>query len=352
MNVGKRAIIFALILSLIMICHPAGLTVWGATKTQTASKGTQATSFKNMTEKQVVEKMGAAFTNDQKKSGILASVSMAQFILESGYGKTKLAQNANNCFGMKRNLSENTWPNSTWDGKTVYTQNLTEYNEDGSSYVIESDFRSYPCVEDSIADHSAYLAGAKTDSGLRYKGLVGETDYRKAFQIIKDGGYATSPDYVDVLCEIVERWDLTRFDMDPEGIVKMYRMYNPNSGEHFYTARAAERDMLKRLGWNYEGVGWRAPEESDTPVYRLYNPNAGDHHYTTDKKERDMLVKKGWNDEGIGWYSADEDGAPVYRQYNPNAKTGTHNYTTNKKENDYLAHIGWKAEGIAWYGFA
>ena len=45
---------------------------------------------------------------DMKKSGILASVSLAQFIQESGYGKTELAQNANNCFGMKCTLSGNT----------------------------------------------------------------------------------------------------------------------------------------------------------------------------------------------------------------------------------------------------
>jgi flagellum-specific peptidoglycan hydrolase FlgJ len=44
-----------------------------------------------------------------KKSGILASVSLAQFILESGYGKSELAQKANNCFGMKKSLSGNTW---------------------------------------------------------------------------------------------------------------------------------------------------------------------------------------------------------------------------------------------------
>lgn len=66
--------------------------------------GMQATEFKALTEAQVVAKVGALFTADQKASGILASVSMAQFILESGYGKSELAQNANNCFGMKKSL--------------------------------------------------------------------------------------------------------------------------------------------------------------------------------------------------------------------------------------------------------
>ena len=132
--------------------------------------------------------------------------------------------------------------------------------------------------------------------------------------------------------------------------VSMHRLYNPNSGEHFYTARSKERDMLVRLGWQYEGVGWKAPKKSGTPVYRLYNPNAGDHHYTMDPEEREMLIAKGWNDEGIGWYSDEEESVPLYRQYNPNAKAGAHNYTVRKKENDYLVTLGWRAEGIGWYG--
>ncbi|MBO6115079.1 MAG: hypothetical protein J6P57_08485, partial [Lachnospiraceae bacterium] len=130
----------------------------------------------------------------------------------------------------------------------------------------------------------------------------------------------------------------------------MYRLYNPNSGEHFYTANVAEKDNLVGLGWIYEGIGWKAPKESNTPVYRLYNPNAGDHHYTMDAGEKDHLVSVGWNYEGIGWYSDDAKTVPLYRQYNPNAIAGSHNYTTNKAENDYLESVGWDAEGIGWYG--
>ena len=133
----------------------------------------------------------------------------------------------------------------------------------------------------------------------------------------------------------------------------MYRLYNPNSGEHFYTASSGERDNLIAVGWNYEGVGWTAPTSSNTPVYRLYNPNAGDHHYTTSDYERDSLVKAGWRYEGIGWYSADaEGGVPLYRQYNPNARTGTHNYTTSAYERDSLIKAGWRDEGIGWYALS
>ena len=175
-----------------------------------SAQGTQASAFSGFSEADVVKSVGALFTADQKKTGILASVSMAQFILESGYGKSELAQNANNVFGMKCSLSGNTWSGSTWDGKSKYTKQTKEQNADGSYETITADFRKYPCVEDSITDHSAYLLGAKNGNKLRYDGLKGCTDYKKAVQIIKDGGYATSLTYVENLCSIIERWSLTK----------------------------------------------------------------------------------------------------------------------------------------------
>ena len=135
-----------------------------------------------------------------------------------------------------------------------------------------------------------------------------------------------------------------------QGQKTMYRLYNPNSGEHFYTGSENEKNLVVAAGWNYEGVGWTAPESSSTPVYRMYNPNAGAHFYTTAADERNMLIDYGWRWEGIGWYSADEKTTPVYRQYNPNAVTGTHNFTTNPAEAAHLTAVGWNDEGIAWYG--
>lgn len=130
----------------------------------------------------------------------------------------------------------------------------------------------------------------------------------------------------------------------------IYRMYNPNSGEHFYTKEYQENIVLQSAGWIFESVGWYAPKTSATPVYRMYNPNAGEHHYTTNQAEKEMLIKAGWNDEGIAFYSDDNKTVPLYRQYNPNQFANNHNYTTSKGENDWLISLGWKEEGIGWYG--
>lgn len=136
----------------------------------------------------------------------------------------------------------------------------------------------------------------------------------------------------------------------------MYRLYNPNSGEHFYTGDADERDGLVNEGWLNEGEAWTAPERSLTPVYRLYNGNEplGDHHYTTNMEERSSLIAAGWTSEGVGWYSDDAKGVGLYRLYNPNAyatgMSGAHHYTADKDECDSLVELGWQAEGFDWYG--
>ena len=93
--------------------------------------------------------------------------------------KSELAQYANNCFGMKTSLSGNTWTGSTWDGKSKYTKKTNEEYQQGVLTEITADFRKYPCVEESITDHSAYLLGAKNGNKLRYDGIKGNTDYSK-----------------------------------------------------------------------------------------------------------------------------------------------------------------------------
>ncbi len=137
----------------------------------------------------------------------------------------------------------------------------------------------------------------------------------------------------------------------PAAGIKMHRLYNPNSYEHFYTANDDEFANLVSLGWRDEGYGWTAPATGNS-VYRLYNPNyGGDHHYTTDEDERDMLIEAGWIYEGVGWCSAPaEGGVPVYREYNPNELSRNHNYTADRAEHNNLVGLGWHDEFIAWYG--
>ena len=178
-----------------------------------------------MTEKEFVELIGPLAAADYKESGILASITAAQACLESGYGSTDLAQNANNLFGMKETLSGNTW-DSVWDGTSVYRKKTAEQDKNGNVYYVWANFRKYPSIQESIRDHSLYLTQARNGSALRYAGLAGCQDYRKAAKIIKDGGYATDVQYVSKLCSLIERWNLTQYDKEVETVsVTIHREY-------------------------------------------------------------------------------------------------------------------------------
>lgn len=169
--------------------------------------------LKGFTNEQFLEYVGPRAKEDMKKTGVLASVTIAQSILESAWGQSELSIKANNLFGMKSSLSGNTW-SSEWDGKVYSKYSNEEYN--GVVTSVKSDFRMYSTVDASIKDHSDYLCGAKNGSELRYKGLKGEKNYRTAIQIIKDGGYATDSGYVDKICGIIEKYELDKFDKNEE----------------------------------------------------------------------------------------------------------------------------------------
>lgn len=131
----------------------------------------------------------------------------------------------------------------------------------------------------------------------------------------------------------------------------VYRVYNPNTGEHFYPTSAFERDANLKAGWRNEGKLEYAPT-SGTAIYRVYNPNVigGDHYYTSSNYEAQSLVKKGWKWDNKGkpvFYSGGNK--PVYVAYNPNAVTGAHNYTMNSFEENSLLKGGWKYGAVAWY---
>ena len=255
----------------------------------------------------------------------------------------------------------------TVTGKGNYTGSMTATYEIMAAPITSFALSTASYVYDGTAKRPAVIVKSNG------KTLVAGTDYsvtwpsdisnvgKKTVTVAGKGNYTGS---MTATYEIVAASNKPKPDPkpDPKPVTPtpvstqvMYRLYNPNSGEHFYTSSAPERDNLSRVGWKYEGKGWTAPKTSNTPVYRLYSGT--DHHYTPNPSERDMLVRAGWKYEGIGWYSDDAKGVPLYRQFNPNVdptaprnNSGSHNYTTSKAEHDNLVSIGWKGEGIGWYG--
>lgn len=132
------------------------------------------------------------------RSGVPASITLAQALHESGMGQSDLAVFANNHFGIKCK--------SYWTGKT-YRHKDDDYDEQGN--LIKSCFRSYDTVIDSYIDHSNFL-----NQSAHYQELfdLPRTDYRQWAHGLKRCGYATDPAYADKLIAKIEKYQLYIYD--------------------------------------------------------------------------------------------------------------------------------------------
>jgi LysM repeat protein len=136
---------------------------------------------------------------EMERTAIPASITLAQGMLESGYGTSELAKHANNHFGIKCHKG--------WTGET-YTRRSKE-NVDGSSIVRNSCFRAYSTTAESYADHSDFLASRSNYSALF---LANTTDYKVWAEGLVKGGYATDPKYAAKLISTIQAYRLDKYD--------------------------------------------------------------------------------------------------------------------------------------------
>lgn len=133
-----------------------------------------------------------------KKNGYkIASTVIAQACCESAYGTSSLGYKYHNYFGMKCG--------SAWKGKSVNMTTKEEYTV-GTLTTIKDNFRVYDSVDDGIAGYYMFI------SASRYANLKTATTYKEYAQNLKNDGYATSSTYVNTLCTIVEKYNLTQYD--------------------------------------------------------------------------------------------------------------------------------------------
>lgn len=144
---------------------------------------------------------GARYNYD--KYGILPSITVAQAILESGWGQSKLSKYSNNIFGIKAD--------SRWSGESIEVMTSENYNDK-----VKSKFRKYSNITESIKDHGKFLSENK-----RYEenGLFDSKNYKKQAQALEDAGYSTKKDkhgrsiYADMLIDIIKKYRLTKLDL-------------------------------------------------------------------------------------------------------------------------------------------
>ncbi len=150
-----------------------------------------ASAQEKLTREQYIQKYKAVAIEHQDVYGIPASIKLAQAILESENGNSRLACEANNHFGIKCK--------SDWRGETI------THDDDARGEC----FRKYACAEDSFKDHSEFL-----DKSPRYQNLfqLDPADYKGWAYTLKEDGYATATTYPERLIKIIEENELFLLD--------------------------------------------------------------------------------------------------------------------------------------------
>ena len=168
------------------------------------------------TREEYVEKYKAIAIAHMERYGIPASITMAQGILESDSGNSRLSRTSNNHFGIKCKKS--------WTGERVY------HDDDAKGEC----FRAYPSVEASYQDHADFL-----DQSPRYDSLFAypSDDYRSWARGLKACGYATAPDYAERLVKIIES-------------MKLYLLDKENGNKIYTVAKTTDVDIDKWMESN------------------------------------------------------------------------------------------------------
>ncbi len=143
--------------------------------------------------------IGPQAADAQRRTGIPASVSLAQAALESNWGKSKLAQDGKNLFGIKAGRG--------WKGRVVLMP--TREYLGGAWHTVTAQWRAYPNWQASIEDHARFLL-----ENPRYVPALRLVDFPRQFATaLQTCGYATDPAYADKLRAVMDRHGLTRFDL-------------------------------------------------------------------------------------------------------------------------------------------
>ena len=153
-----------------------------------------------MTKNEFLETVSKLVVEENNKRGnpLFSSVVIAQAICESGWGQSQIMMKANAIFGIKAF--------SDWKGK-VYNAKTQECY-DGSNYTdIQACFRAYNSLEESISDYFDLITKSE-----RYRKACVANSPLECITAIKNGGYATSPTYINTIMSIINSNNLTKYD--------------------------------------------------------------------------------------------------------------------------------------------
>lgn len=198
-----------------------------------------------MSSKDFINKVKDGAIRAQKQYGICASLTIAQAILESGWGRHAPG---NNLFGIK------------WTAGCGYDRQLLWTKEfyRGRYHRVQCYFRKYSSMADSVYDHAKFIVENK-----RYKNLLGIRDYRRACTLIKSDRYATEPNYTKLLISIIQANRLYQFDTVTAAPVHTASVHT------YYTVKAG--NTLSGIAQKYLGSAMKY--KTLVSLNHITNPN-------------------------------------------------------------------------------
>jgi Mannosyl-glycoprotein endo-beta-N-acetylglucosaminidase len=187
--------------------------------------------------------------HEMHRSGIPASIILAQGILESSWGLGELSTNSNNHFGIKCKTA--------WTGPTFYIEDDDVEN----GVLVKSCFRVYATVEESYIDHTNFLL-----EGPRYAPLFNyaKTDYKNWATGLKSCGYATDPEYANKLITTIEKYNLAEYDQVVTPVVSAPVFHIPGIESIPQTVRPQVEDYSHMENYSDDtAIGVKEEEEED-----------------------------------------------------------------------------------------
>lgn len=220
---------------------------------------------------------------EMQRTGIPASIKLAQAILESGAGSSTLARRANNHFGIKCG--------SSWGGKKMYRK---DDDRNAHGRLVNSCFRSFDSAKESFVAHSEFLRDPAKEGRYGFLFELQSDDYRGWAKGLKRAGYATNSRYSQLLIQIIEQYGLHEYDaMTPDALAGSAHS-NPDHSMSRRSYAVLYRNKVKyvkaREGDDLDDIA----QITGVPVARLmkYNEAIGQPYYSLDRGEVVYLQSK------------------------------------------------------------
>ena len=251
-------------------------------------------------QQEYIHKYASIAQAEMRRTGVPASITLAQGLLESGAGLSTLAVKSNNHFGIKCHKN--------WKGKKVY------HDDDAKGEC----FRSYSKPEESFRDHSDFLR-----YNDRYKFLFDYdiSDYRSWCYGLKQAGYATDPKYATKLIDLIETYGLGRYDVGKVEVEAPDKIEAPVKSAIQYDEEF--RFKVERTVYEKNGVRFVYARRGDTyasiaSLYDLFPSEIlrfNDLAKTEDLKPGDIVYlsrKKSRTAKGLDMYIVQEEGESLW----------------------------------------